>query len=150
MIRGSCADAYAADNYGGSVPTVEMGALLALKPDFDLDGLHREAAKIIARALMDYGGYVVDDTAWDVYAFATEWGPDGRVVDEFRQTWGFALEASFKSTCAAVTPKCQWAQDMADIFTHLHVVGNNGPQSIGGGGTARQPLAPPFAEAASP
>jgi hypothetical protein len=33
---------------------------------------------------------------------------------------------------------------MVRIFTNLHVVDNNGPGSIGGGGTPCQPLAPPF------
>ena len=35
------------------------------------------------------------------------------------------------------------------LFAALHVVDNNGPDSIGGGGTPRVPLAPPFADTAN-
>jgi hypothetical protein len=39
----------------------------------------------------------------------------------------------------------QWVRDLDRIFANVHVVTNNGSDSIGGGGTPRQPLAPPFA-----
>jgi hypothetical protein len=32
---------------------------------------------------------------------------------------------------------------MAEVFTALHVVDNNAPGSVGGGGIGRQPAAPP-------
>ena len=35
-----------------------------------------------------------------------------------------------------------WAQDIETIRTVLQVVNNNGPSSVGGGGTPLQPLAP--------
>jgi hypothetical protein len=37
-----------------------------------------------------------------------------------------------------------WARDLQRIRPLLHVVDNNSATSIGGGGTPRQPLAPPF------
>jgi hypothetical protein len=136
------ADGYAAGNYGGRVPQLEMGALLALRPDFPVDALQTEPARILARAFRDYGAYVVDDTAWDIYALEVEWGPDGRVIDEFRASWGFPVETGTKAACSDGGRECQWAQDMARIFTALHVVDNNAAASIGGGGTPRAPLAP--------
>ena len=36
---------------------------------------YRWPARIRAQAFQDYGAYVVDDTAWDVYALVTEWRP---------------------------------------------------------------------------
>lgn len=130
------ADSYAAKQYGGLVPELEMGALLALKPDFDPNTLKTEPGKIIAKAFQDYGGYVVDDTAWDVYALETEISPEGRVLEEFRQKWGFKFtETSLEHP---------WSVDMRTIFTNLQVVDNNAPKTIGGGGKPRQPLAPPF------
>ena len=39
--------------------------------------------------------------------------------------------------------ECQWAKDMAEVFTALQVVDNNAPGSVGGGGIGRQPPAPP-------
>lgn len=115
-----------------------MGALLALKPDIDIEswGLKTEPARMLARAFQDYGAYIVDDPAWDVYAIMTEQSPEGRFVEEFKRAWGFDFVD--KSTTSP------WALDIARIFSNLHVVANNGPNSIGGGGTPRQPLAPPF------
>lgn len=139
------ADGYAGDpnspfRYGGTNPALRMGALLALHKDLDLEhnelGLETKPAKILARAFQDYGAYVVDDTARDSYAIATEYSPDGRFADEFYKVWGFPFEQRELDT--------PWTRDMARIFTNLYVIDNNGPESIGGGGTPRQPLAPPF------
>ena len=131
------ADGYAnADTYQGQVPALEMGALLALLPSFDIEQLQTAPARILAQAFIDYGGYVVDDTAWDVFALATEWGPAGRVTDEFKEVWGYEMETNDKEH--------PWAQDMILLFTSLQVVDNNSSNAIGGGGTPRQPLAPPF------
>jgi hypothetical protein len=134
------ADSYAARTYGRQgdpVPACRMGALLALPPEPDLDaiGLETEPARRLAEALRDYGAYVVDDTAWDVYALVTEWGPAGRVVDEFRDAWGFPIESP---------PGTPWARDMERLFTRLHVIDNNAPDRPGGGGTPRVPLAAPL------
>ena len=64
------ADGCAPGCYGGSVPALRMGSLLALPPSVDVNsmGLETDAAKILAHAFQDYGGYTVDDTAWSVYA----------------------------------------------------------------------------------
>lgn len=142
------ADGYAGDPksscaYGGGVPAMRIGSLVALRSDFPIEALRTEPAKVLARALIDYGAYTVDDTCWDVYGLTTEWGPDGRVVDEFRVAWGFPIETSVKSTCADAGRECQWAKDMAEVFTALHVVDNNAPGNVGGGGIGRQPPAPP-------
>jgi hypothetical protein len=142
------ADGYAGDPksscaYGGGVPAMRIGSLVALKADFPIEALRTEPARILARALTDYGAYTVDDTCWDVYGLTTEWGPDGRVVDEFRAAWGFPIETAVPATCSDAGRECQWAKDMAEVFTALHVVDNNAPGSVGGGGIGRQPKAPP-------
>lgn len=140
----TAADGYANDpdnrnRYQGENPALQMGSLLAIHPDVDLEAneleLETEAAKILAQALQDYGAYVVDDTAWDVYAIATEHSPEGRVMDEFREVWGFPINAPTVNFTA-------WGRDMKKIFINLYVVDNNGPGSIGGGGKPRVPLAP--------
>ncbi len=143
------ADGYAAQashpcRYGGQVPELEMGALLALRPDFDLARLRTEPARILARALMEYGAYVVDDTCWDVFAITTEWSPDGRVIEEFQAAWGWPFETSQVSTCTGAEAECRWAKDIADILVSLQVVDDNRPESPGGAGLRRQPPAPPF------
>ena len=137
------ADSYAPDRYGSKGDPVKeclMGALLALPADMNLDDLELETepARMLAQAFQDYGAYLVDNTAWDVYAIITEWGPNGRVQDEFKEAWGFDINPRSTST--------PWAQDMRKIFTNLHIVDNNGPESIGGGGEPRVPLADPLSE----
>jgi hypothetical protein len=139
------ADGYASKNYGTTrtkPANIEcrMGALLALPPTVDLDKLNFETipSRILAQAFQDYGAYIVDNTAWDVYAIVTEWGPDGRVTDEFEKKWGFSMKQSSKET--------PWSRDMDKIFLNLHIVVNNSQQSIGGGGKTRAPMAPELIE----
>ena len=124
--------------YAGTNPEVQIGSLLCLKPDYNFAGLSTEPARIIAKALRDYGAYIVDDAAWSSVSIEVEWGPAGRVVDEFKTNWGYDLGTKLD----AGTP---WANDMKSILANLYVVANNSPASIGGGGVPRQPKAPPFA-----
>jgi len=116
------ADAYmSCSSYGGSNPALRMGSLLAVLPSVNCDAAvtSRQARKL-CKALQDYGAYVVDDTYWDVHAFAidanAEFG-DGGTFDD----------------------------DVQELFQMLYVVDNNSANNIGGGGTPRAPLAPPFA-----
>ena len=119
------------------VKDCRMGALLALPATMNIDDLELETepAKILAQAFQDYGAYLVDDTAWDVYAIVVELSPAGDFAEEFEKNWGF----SFTSRT-----NMPFGKDMIKIFTNLHVVVNNTEDTIGGGGTPRQPLAPPL------
>lgn len=135
------ADGYASERYGKEGEPVQecrMGALLALPATMDIEnmGLETEPARILAQAFQDYGAYIVDDTAWDVYALVTEWGPAGRVKDEFETVWGFSMTPKDKDN--------PWARDMDRIFLNLQIVNNNNPNQIGGGGKPRVPLANPL------
>jgi hypothetical protein len=131
------ADSYAfddasSDKYGGSNPALVMGSLLAIPPSVSEDslGLETVPGKKLFHALQDYGGYIVDDTAWDAHAIAVEKG----VEEEFRGTYGY----DFGDTSEP------FYEDANKLFQALYVVNNNGPNSIGGGGKPRQPLAPPI------
>ena len=62
--------------------------------------------------------------------------PDGKVEDEFQSAYGYSM-SQFGTGSA-------WSQDISKLFLALNVVTNNGPASIGGGGTPRVPLAPPI------
>jgi hypothetical protein len=128
------ADACVPACYGGTQPALRMGALLALPPSVDIDtlGLETEPARMLAWTLQNYGGYVVDDTGWSVYGIAIEYGPDGRVDDEFRSNWGFSITSATNSPLG---------RDVSRIFSQLAVIDNNEPSAVGGGGTPRQPLA---------
>ena len=145
------ADSYASSStYGGDVSAFEVGALLALKPDFNVASLQTEPARIIAQAAQDYGIYAVDDTAWDVLSMDIEWGPDGRVADQFLQTYGWGMGANGQlANCTATTNDCKWSQDLWTILSNLNVVNNNTSTTIGGGPNSdttnrRAPMAPPF------
>ncbi|MDR2915446.1 MAG: hypothetical protein LBV74_11535 [Tannerella sp.] len=141
------ADSQAANIYGTirQAPhnkECRMGALLALPASLDIATLElkTEPARILAAAFQDYGAYIVDNTAWDVFAIITEWSPDGRFIDEFRKNWGFNFSTYGNDINAS------WAEDLKKIFSQLHIVVNNTESTIGGGGTPRQKLAPPFME----
>jgi hypothetical protein len=143
------ADGYAGDCtgdpqgcYQGSNPNMAMGVLLALKPDFDLDSLKTEPGRILGRAFQDYGGYVTDDTHWPATILMTEWSPEGRVADEFLRVWDYSVS----SGAGAIA----WMEDLNTIYRNLHIIANNGPETIGGGLNAddnrRAPFAPKFNE----
>jgi hypothetical protein len=126
------ADGNAANQYHGTNPSLEQGALLAILPQ-ETEGrlnLQTPAAKKLFHALQDYGAYVVDDAGWDAHYIAVEKG----VTKEFRKAYGYDFEGT----------SGEFYEDFMKLFRALHIVDNNGPKSIGGGGTPRVPLAPPI------
>lgn len=64
----------------------------------------------------------------------SDYEPEGRWVDQFEEAWGLSF--------ITVDDDSPWSRDMEKIYFNLHLVANNGPQSAGGGGKPRQPLAP--------
>ncbi len=140
------ADQEAPGRYRGAVPELQMGALLALPSDFAADGLRTEPARMVARALMRYGAYVVDDTHYPILNFTTEWSPKGRVIDEFERSWGFRMHDAANVGCNDDGAGCAWVRDMGDIIGALEVIDNNGAASIGGGGAPLAPCAPAYAD----
>lgn len=123
------------------VPECRMGALLAIPATMSIEsmGLETQPGKMLAQVLQDFGGYIVDSTGWDVYAIETEWGPNGRFRDVFKQNWGYDFVVSMSQSTTT-----KWGRDIVKIYKALNIVNNNSATSIGGGGTPRQELAPPF------
>ena len=138
---GSASTTYGVDRTSPPVADCRMGALMAIPSTTPISSMNLETipAKTLAQTLQDYGGYVVDDTGWDVFAIETEWSPSGRFRDIFKQNWGydFVVDINQESTTA-------WGRDIKKIYQALHIVINNDASSIGGGGIPRQPLAPDF------
>jgi hypothetical protein len=120
-----------------------MGALVALPPTYDLASLETEPAKIVATTLQRYGAYIVDGTGWSTAAFAVEWSPAGRVRDEFQEMWGFPMVGDIQSSSGE---QKDFLEDMIQIYRGLHVVDDNAPDSVGGGGPRMATWAPPLAD----
>jgi hypothetical protein len=120
-------------------PAMKMGALLAIPPSINIGnlGLETEPAKQLAWTLQNYGAYIVDSTGGAAFAFSVEEGAAGSFQAQFKADWGFP----FYQWVINNTP---WSRDIQRIRPVLQVVDNNSPTSIGGGGTPRQPLAPPI------
>jgi hypothetical protein len=91
--------------------------------------------------LQNYGAYIVDDTSAPGFALNAEDGPDGSKRAQFKADWGFDMAQKVADNTA-------WRRDVQKLVEALHVVNNNGPRSLGGGGAPRQPLAAPFAPGA--
>lgn len=138
------ADAYAVGWYGSANgngnTAMRMGALLAIPAATPIDALGLETApgRQLAWTLQNYGAYIVDDTFGPGFALSVEDGPDGSKAAEFEADWGFRMEQKLAS-------RSPWVRDIQRLARALHVVDNNSADSIGGGGTPRQPLAPPIA-----
>ncbi len=100
--------------YLGNVP---MGTLVTFPPSVDLArvGLSRNGLTI-ARALRDYGAYVVDASG----------------------TFSFYAEPAAESLVAPAR------EDMAKLRPLLRCVTDNSPENIGGSGSRRAPVAPPL------
>ena len=125
-------------NCKGTNPVNLAGALYALPPELTPEklGVTTPAGKKIFKALQDYGAYDVDDTGWSCYAFGIEKG----VQEEFSKTYGY----SFSDGTWSGDKMSPYVKDIQKIIKSLHVVVNNGPESIGGGGTPREAKAPNF------
>ncbi len=115
--------ANAADDGDGRTYTdtgnVYMGSLLAIPPNVNIQeiaGPPGTPLYELAKALQDYGVYVIDRGNFNIYAEPTA---DAEQIETLRYN--------------TTIPK------------YLQVVVNNGPNSIGGGGVRSRSLAPPFA-----
>jgi hypothetical protein len=107
-------DGDAASSYHGAIP---MGSLLAIPSSVDVDALGLSGeGRMVAHALQDYGAYVVDRSS----------GPTLYAEP--------AIEGS--------TALSHLREAVRTLRNQLRVVTNNGPESVGGPGVRRAPLAP--------
>ena len=123
--------------YNGTEPALCPGALLAIPPQAAAalaapGTLVTGVGQRLLPALLDYGGYLDDNTASDSGAFNVE----GGVVDEVQAAYGVDLRH--------VAPGSDLYADLRALFRALHIVDNNSNATRGGGGTPRQPPAPPI------
>ncbi len=140
------------DRLGKADPAVLQGSLLALPPSFDPASLTSPNARKIAQALKDYGGYVVDNTAWSfhnpkatrgVNAFAFQRGAEGEVPDA----------GCPPLNSEAPDTGCAFYRDLRTVFSKLAVVTNSSAATPGGGpigSPSRAPYAPAFTDGSGP
>lgn len=135
------------DRFGNANQYVLSGALLALPTDFNLASLNSLNAKKIARALMLYGAYIVDNSAVSENNPTATRGLHGVSVQRGAES-EFA-DPGCPSPFAATSPPstCQFYTDLKTIQANLRVVKNNTASTPGGdalGSSRLAPYAPAF------
>jgi hypothetical protein len=142
-------DSGSTTSYGRLNPTktkaMKMGALLAIPASLDLAalGLETAPARMLAWTLQSYGGYIVDSTGGAAFAISAEDGADGSFDATFAAKWGYPFSGRVRDG-SSTAPNAAFVRDVRRIVAALQIVANNGPASVGGGGTPLQPLAPPL------
>lgn len=155
--------------YKGSDRNFAPGSLLAIPPAV-ADSVKTTTAvgAKIKQALTDYGGYFVDGkraTVCERLAFisarlrcygvllAAHHADTGSkqggaaicmepgVSDEVVKMYGHEQDFHIQNQVKPLSPLYD---DLLRVFRALHIVTNNGPESIGGGGAPRRPPAPPL------
>jgi lysophospholipase L1-like esterase len=115
----------------GKTGNLHIGTLLAIPPEVNIAtiGVGTSGPTYeIARALQDYGGYIVD-----MGEAPLAWYADYEAADEL----GGVEKLKAQGGGGA-------ALEVAKLLPYLRVVTNNSPESIGGGGIPRRSPAPPF------
>lgn len=122
----------------GTTGNLYMGSLLAIPASVDVEALPYTSTgdaltkiKNLARALRLYGALIIDGH-----------GSGSNTVI-------FGMEYNARSEVSLQETNTQFANDLDMIVTYLKTVSNNGPGSIGGGGTPLTTLAPPFSTGTS-
>lgn len=140
--------------YLGTNPFVVPGALLAIpSTNTGLVNTKTVIGGKIKNAMLDYGAYIVDGSGkgpgkWkNLVAICM----DAAVNEEMRAHYNFSMayphgvwnpESPGGATASAAENDLY--NDLLAIFRALHVVSNNRPNSIGGGGTPRVPTKAPI------
>jgi len=115
-----------ADTAYGTTGNLYMGTLVAIPPSVDLTKLDLHGPDlVIARALQDYGAYISDSGGCNFQLFA-----EPKAEAEVAK---IKAEPNWQSLCS-----------LRKLVPLLKIVTNNTPQSVGGGGKPRRPLAPPI------
>jgi len=153
------ADAGAAMDYGIAnthpVAGMKMGALLAIPTSTNINslGLETVPGQMLAWTLQNYGAYIVDSTGGPSVNIDADIGPNaafsGSKREEFFNDFGMPFEERVNDgdgTHGNPPFGYGWTRDVQKLIQALYLVDNNGPNSIGGGGTPLQPLAPPLAK----
>jgi hypothetical protein len=130
--------------YQGHSPHLAPGALLAIPADIagSVETKTVVGAKI-KQALIDYGAYIVDDTGGgNSGAICMQ----AEVNAEMRADFGYAMTYPHGVSGQSSDAGHELYGDLLRSFQALHAVFNNGPNSIGGGGSPRRPRKVPICD----
>jgi len=120
LMRKAAWPAFAFDRNSGYSGSLPMGSLLAIPTSVNLTTLGLSAkGHVIATAVQNYGMYVGD-----------------------RGGSGMTLLSELNNADVVWNNYPQQDNDLYIIQQYLHVISNNGPNSIGGGGQPRVPAPP--------
>eukprot|EP01084_Bolivina_argentea_P062228 113774_1 len=123
------------NRYGGIDHNFKPGILLAIPSNTKELNITTVPGKKIHNALRYYGGYIVDGTGkTNRGSMCAEWG----IEDKFEKYYGYSFDQ-----CKPGQP---FYEDLLKIFQALKIVKNNGPDTVGGGGTPLKPLSPPICQ----
>lgn len=140
----SCSKGAPKGCYSGTLSSLAPGALLAVPTSLFIfldKRMKTQVGHKILEALTYYGGYIVDDTgAGNSAAICMQSG----VNTEMRDAFGYAMTYPHGVTARKDDPGHQLYADLLLTFQNLHVVTNNGPESVGGGGVPLRPQKPPI------
>jgi hypothetical protein len=147
---------------------MKMGALLAIPASTDISSLHLESepGMMLAWTLQNYGAYIADSSGGPSFYIDADIGPNaafnGSKREEFFNDFCFIDSTTNPPNQCVHMPFEErvndgdgtgpnrtfypWTRDVQKLVRALYLVDNNGRDSIGGGGTPRQPLAPPLAK----
>jgi hypothetical protein len=132
--------------YNGTVNQMVPGALLAIPSLLAKDlrpRLTTEFGRHIFTALTNFGGYLVDDTANPLGAICMQAGSGDRLAEMYGPEFNMTFHGTRHINGTGVYEGPLYA-DLVLTFQALHVVDNNGPATVGGGGTPLVPRAPPL------
>ena len=130
--------------YGGSNPNVQEGSLLALPRSINPTSFTNPIAAKLAKALQDYGAYIVDTSASGNYDFSA-------LIANYNASSKLVSDLCIKAThCGSPSSnKAVFSSQLDTIFKDLEVVINNTASTPGGGiiGVSRCALyAPQFTD----
>ena len=137
-------DGYYDTTYAGTNPLLVMGALLALKPSFNLSQLTTTPAKILATALINFGGYIANTisggNALTVEVSGQGTGSNTDVRQRFVNAWagstGFPAGGLYFDQPHTATNA--WTLDCIRIWANLQIVKVPSGDAAWGPGSATQ------------
>jgi hypothetical protein len=114
--------------YSGTAP-IYMGSLLAIPSTVDLNqiGFETPQGRKVADAMKFYGVYIIDGASGNNFIMDI----DSQALSELPNQGSYSNPSPF-------------LRDLRRAYALLKVISNNGPSTVGGGGSALTTLAPPI------